>query len=105
MLNSPLASGMPAFAICPSASRVGGRMQNITAKPRTTCGQNIWSIVRRAGLDAAHRQADAENEKSECRQIALVVTLLQRGRERSGHKLHDAGHQNDEADFEARRVP
>ena len=62
-------------------------------------------VVRGAGLDAAHRHADAENEKSECRQIALVVTLLERGRERSGHKLHDAGHQNDHADLKRTVAP
>ena len=43
MLNRPLASGTCLCGNVSSASRVGGSRQNIAAKPRSTCGQNISS--------------------------------------------------------------
>src|SRR5256885_981219 len=43
MLNRPLASGTCLCGNISSASRVGGSRQNIAAKPRSTCGQNISS--------------------------------------------------------------
>ena len=39
-LNKPLASGISAAGQTSSASRVAGSRQNITANPRSTCGQN-----------------------------------------------------------------
>src|SRR5215207_10083773 len=96
-LKSPLASGTRSGARWPSANRVGGRMQNMIAPPRTTCGQNMpaKSVSRVSKTLMAQPAANAAKPNAV---RTRKSTRRSRDTARRSDELGDASHQHGLAD-------
>ena len=103
-LNSPLASATSCGGQPSSARRVAGRRQNITARPRSTCGQNSASKSLVRVVKPLAIRPSAEQREAQGGQKPGIDAGLRPGRHRRGQQLRRARHHHDLADHQ-RRMP